>query len=1558
MDLEMMKTILVEMIREAENLPQNELERINNTNVSVKRGRVEEFKAYARLYVEVAHNVKIDDNIDYITIAFNDLKNEIKDEEDKFYAEKSQSFYEANYNNIEKFRQSQKSLEMITRNHANLQNRYQELQNNMQRRVLTSEQLKQFDSISSDIRDFLNGMGHVRETIGDLKKQINENFVVTATEQLERLRGDYANTANSVGAAYSSDGKSILASDKVEYDNILKLIELTKRVNSEQPLELVNDTICVNSSMVEEVKELLATSKLFSKLVKPEYSPLTLNTNLLASLDERIAAFRNAGEKISHTEALSGLPVGSLTTYEALIELRRILSEANNNYISKDKRTTKNGYYSEQYVGVWDAAFVHESLKERVEALFRKTGIVKKEDPNISKLATNEKLILALENHKKALEDITPLGQGNVLTSIASDGVTVVRDEFLEEYNAVIGALDILHAAENQYDLRDVWGIGNVRTDDIMAFKKYISKISILSKKVPGLSANELAIDSINEELTALNDKARTRKKADLAAILAPNGVVLHEDLPVYNALLEQLKFLELSKGQENLLEVDGAFVAPKYLASYKAAKDREEEAKALTPPVPTSGAPVPPPITGGGASPATSGAPVPPPTENNGPTITFDNNTLNAEIKADLKAQIEELFDLATGVPSEYLASTGVLKGNADFLKALMDIKDYLEHADNSPESELVQIELDDYSIKVHKDDEAKCKAALEACTNAQLDTFNRVKLDEINMQINILTSSAIGVNEGTQSHEAITIDGYKVLNVDKEKLDALLTLKNIIEKALNVNAEEELLNNYFKIDGLYIHKDDEEKYKQAVEILNKLENTVTANDKFLKEVIEKIHKLVGDAASSLDTNVVTIDGFTVLKTSENELKALLDVKDCLEHAKNADATMLKTIDGIKICLRDEMTYTKAMAVLNNTELLSVEANHKKVEEIEKSIEMLEENAYGLDVVKKTIINGYTVASKDEEKLQALLDMKEILARAIETPDSECKMVDGFKIRITDEQKYHNILDKLNDFTETKNKNEEKEAEVDARIAELEAKAASAPDTDTVVIEGHKVLAADEDEMNNLLDIKDCLTRAKTSDNLVKQKDGVMIAKDDAKLYKKVVKPKRQKVNVRKLGSKGLQVLKAHKKAAIIGLVASSLAFWGAAVLAPGAILAVPAAIKAFVLSNAGLTIGGTSIFGALIATKGRGNGKEFAQGLYDKVEGSQALTQTELAIGKIAHDTMKEYTGAVSEEKFDKLDGVPVEEQINSQMHHLDNIHQAISDRIKAINAVTEEERAKEREQDERVLTPYTIVSEEPVQTITIPSDEELIESISDKNLIMAQIDQYVDKVLNGEDGYIYSNPIFKLTGIDLFKYDVKDPAKVAQAKKDVDEALNKWDVSYILGQANNYFYADKKGLDTEQYRDIVAEVTDINLDDFKTTKKNQEILLEDIRKAMKRKHDSLMAQLIFAQAENYTIANKNNEDTTLMRDAVYGATGVDLNEYDFKSSSGMSQADGALTQVLKSSNEALIEDLKRKVADLQALIDAGVAPEADIKKAEDDKNMLISRIESLSNNSERGI
>lgn len=58
MNEEMLKTSLLEMIKEADNLPESELEIVPGTRFRVKKGRVDEYKANARFYYQLTKNCR------------------------------------------------------------------------------------------------------------------------------------------------------------------------------------------------------------------------------------------------------------------------------------------------------------------------------------------------------------------------------------------------------------------------------------------------------------------------------------------------------------------------------------------------------------------------------------------------------------------------------------------------------------------------------------------------------------------------------------------------------------------------------------------------------------------------------------------------------------------------------------------------------------------------------------------------------------------------------------------------------------------------------------------------------------------------------------------------------------------------------------------------------------------------------------------------------------------------------------------------------------------------------------------------------------------------------------------------------------------------------------------------------------------------------------------------------------------------------------------------------------------------------------------------------------
>ena len=77
MNYDLIKNTLLEIIKEANNLDEKDLEPVGNTKVLVKKGRAAEFQARAYDYFEYLNNVLITNDIDYITDVYNTLNKEL-----------------------------------------------------------------------------------------------------------------------------------------------------------------------------------------------------------------------------------------------------------------------------------------------------------------------------------------------------------------------------------------------------------------------------------------------------------------------------------------------------------------------------------------------------------------------------------------------------------------------------------------------------------------------------------------------------------------------------------------------------------------------------------------------------------------------------------------------------------------------------------------------------------------------------------------------------------------------------------------------------------------------------------------------------------------------------------------------------------------------------------------------------------------------------------------------------------------------------------------------------------------------------------------------------------------------------------------------------------------------------------------------------------------------------------------------------------------------------------------------------------------------------------------
>ena len=110
MNEEALKETLLDIIEEARNLDENELEIIPGTDIKVKIGRVDEFKAYARFYYQIVNHIPTVGNEDYLNIVFDSLEEEITQDRKMAQEEKKEALYTANKEEIDRFNALQNSL--------------------------------------------------------------------------------------------------------------------------------------------------------------------------------------------------------------------------------------------------------------------------------------------------------------------------------------------------------------------------------------------------------------------------------------------------------------------------------------------------------------------------------------------------------------------------------------------------------------------------------------------------------------------------------------------------------------------------------------------------------------------------------------------------------------------------------------------------------------------------------------------------------------------------------------------------------------------------------------------------------------------------------------------------------------------------------------------------------------------------------------------------------------------------------------------------------------------------------------------------------------------------------------------------------------------------------------------------------------------------------------------------------------------------------------------------------------------------------------------------------
>lgn len=815
MNYDEIKDTLLEIIKEAKNLPVSELDVIPGTNISVKRGRIEEFKHSAYDYFQMEHNVRITDDIDYVTDVYNMIEQEVLENNEDYYTLRAYNTVEATKKEVENFENLKKSLVTIDDNYKVKQNILANLAKNPS---LDNWQAK-IAEVSDDLKNSVDAKEVVTNKIKEARTNINNILIEEIEEQLKIIRESFLNTNNGTILDYGIDGESILGKDKPEYDNLYTLLQILRTANNIDDitkLVSVDNVMVVSEDQRQVVEELLPNINLFKKIqVKKSEEPkneedLTkedkkgINDKLVSLITKELRSIETKTKKAKKkTEtADNGIKIldSSIPEYNNLLKILNLLQTANES--------------DWELVGVWNVAYVKSVDKVLMEQLLRDTKLFNDKNPDIEKIEENEKLILELKNY---LNDIGSRfnqykGTTNIPSKKTKDNTIVLKDDEVE-YNTILDIISMLE--DSNRNLITVWNIGSVSYENIPKFKKLVNATKYFSDRIPSIVENDNEIKNINKEIAKLIKRAKDAENAELDA----NGLVLKEDAELYKALVAKYSYLESAKASDNLVDVDGVKIAEEYLPGYKkaVAKIDEEKAKLAKDDLKVD---IIPPTE---AIPQIDGAidiePVDTPQATDNPDV--DLNALNDEAKDEKKEKSEEI-------------NSDINKDEIAKVKEAMALLE--ENAKNRPDEKLYKyasiLEEDalEYGLLKHKlkmlEDARKSNNTVEV-DDVILDSDSVSKYQEIEEQLAKITEQKLEpkpIKEKPTKRKRVSIrkmkdKAFKAIKEHKKTIIAVglslaisaLSLTNLTSAIVYANSHNasngvlfNILNSILSVQGL----------------------------------------------------------------------------------------------------------------------------------------------------------------------------------------------------------------------------------------------------------------------------------------------------------------------------------------------------------------------------------------------------------------------------------------------------------------------------------------------------------------------------------------------------------------------------------------------------------------------------------------------------------------------------------------------------------------------------------------------------------------------------------
>ena len=536
MNEEALKETLLDIIEEARNLDENELEIIPGTDIKVKIGRVDEFKAYARFYYQIVNHIPTVGNEDYLNIVFDSLEEEITQDRKMAQEEKQEALYTANKDEIDRFNALQNSLNTNRQD----QDRYRKLLEELSKKDITDTRIwQEITNLQNTLSTLRENENILKNAMIEIKNNVNSEVKKVVEEEMATLRNAYLNAKRGTATGFGLDGASILAKDKEAYDNLYILLKIIENVNEKDPIICINNTLCVNPHQEDAVKELLPKIDLLhmASKNKVEVNNEKPNDKLIKDISKEL-------DRLKELMAKENKPTLEVE-YNKLIQVLNYLNRANDQEFA--------------LTPIWDIAYVNGPDREAFINLIKTTSYFHGYDPDVKLMEENEKLIKDLKDYLTSLEDKVRNYQGTTNIPLTKVNDAIILPEDKEEYENILAIISILESSkDNLYKISEG---GNVSYQDLAKYKELISKTKYFAPKVSEeekiANQNGEVEKKIEAELTELIKRAKNTPNA----ILAEGKEILASDLEEYNLLSEQYKVLKSVNPNEPLVEVNGALI-------------------------------------------------------------------------------------------------------------------------------------------------------------------------------------------------------------------------------------------------------------------------------------------------------------------------------------------------------------------------------------------------------------------------------------------------------------------------------------------------------------------------------------------------------------------------------------------------------------------------------------------------------------------------------------------------------------------------------------------------------------------------------------------------------------------------------------------------------------------------------------------------------------------------------------------------------------------------------------------------------------------------------------